>query len=64
MGTATDNCVFLHSEMQQDQPQLYDTLTKDLSPEEQQIVQSVIIQAETIRVAAASGASKANGNLQ
>lgn len=46
--------------MQQNQPQLYDTLTKVLSPEEQQVVQNVIIQADAIMAAAAA---QANGGL-
>ena len=32
--------------MQQDQPQLYDTLTKILNPEEQRVIQDVFIEAD------------------
>lgn len=46
--------------MQQNQPQLYDTLTKVLSPEEQQVVQNVVIQADAIMAAVAA---QANGGL-
>lgn len=46
--------------MQQNQPQLYDTLTKVLSPEEQQVVQTVILQADALMAAAAA---QANGGL-
>ena len=46
--------------MQQTQPQLYDTLTKVLSPEEQQDVQNVILQADAIM---ATAAAQANGGL-
>ncbi len=42
----------LSQELQQEQPQLYDNLTKILNPEEQQIVQAVIVQADTNAVAA------------
>ncbi len=40
--------------MQQGQPQLYESLTKVLSPEEQQVVQNVVIQADAIMAAAAA----------
>ena len=46
--------------MQQNQPQLYDTLTKVLNPEEQQVVQTVVLQADAIMAAAAA---QANGGL-
>lgn len=39
-------------ELQQEQPQLYDNLTKILNPDEQQIVQSVVVQADANAVAA------------
>ena len=52
-------------ELQQEQPQLYDNLTKILNPEEQQIVQAVIVQADANAVAAqavaAATATQANG---
>ena len=37
-----------HTELQAEQPALYTSLTSNLSAEEQQIVQSVVQQAETI----------------
>lgn len=46
--------------MQQGQPQLYDTLTKVLNPEEQQVVQNVVIQADAIM---ADLAAQANGSI-
>ena len=50
------------SELQQEQPQLYENLTKILNPEEQGIVQSVINQADANAVAAASvAAAETNG---
>ncbi|KAL9637334.1 MAG: hypothetical protein Q9164_002255 [Protoblastenia rupestris] len=39
-------------ELQTQQPQLYDSLTKILTPNDQQIIQSVIVQADTNEVAA------------
>ena len=42
------------TELQQEQPQLYDTLTKILNPEEQSIVQGVIHQADINAMAAAA----------
>ena len=36
--------------LQQNQPQLYESLTKNLSPEEQSIIQNVIVQANIIQV--------------
>lgn len=51
--------------LQQEQPQLYDNLTKILNPEEQQIVQAVIVQADANSVAAqavaAATAAQTNG---
>jgi hypothetical protein len=46
--------------MQQGQPQLYESLTKVLSPEEQQVVQNVVIQADAIMAAAAA---QVNGDV-
>lgn len=55
----------LPQELQQEQPQLYDNLTKILNPEEQQIVQAVIVQADANAVAAqavaAATAAQTNG---
>ncbi|KAK0662879.1 putative importin [Lasiodiplodia hormozganensis] len=45
--------------LQQEQPQLYETLTKDLNPEEQQVVQGAVHQADVI---AQQQAELANGN--
>ncbi|KAI9793136.1 MAG: hypothetical protein M1833_000821 [Piccolia ochrophora] len=52
--------------LQQEQPQLYDSLTKNLNPDEQTVVQSVIHQAEANALAAAQtqqsqSQSQANG---
>lgn len=38
--------------LQQDQPQLYHSLVKVLNPEEEQVVQSVIVQADAVAMAA------------
>lgn len=43
-------------DLQQEQPQLYDSLTKVLGPEEQQIIQSVFHEADAKALAAASNA--------
>jgi hypothetical protein len=40
------------SELQQEQPLLYQNLTKILNPDEQQIVQAVIVQADANVIAA------------
>ena len=47
--------------LQQQQPQLYENLTKVLTPEEQSIIQAVINQADTNAIAAASGPTQTNG---
>ena len=47
--------------LQQQQPQLYENLTKILTPEEQAIVQAVINQADTNAIAAASATTETNG---
>ncbi len=49
------------TELQQDQPQLYESLTKILNPEEQQQVQAVVHQAEANALAAAQAAAQLNG---
>ncbi|KAI9820323.1 MAG: hypothetical protein M1827_005945 [Pycnora praestabilis] len=49
--------------LQQEQPQLYDSLTKNLNPDEQQVVQSVIHQADANAVAAAQAAAQAEGGI-
>ena len=49
--------------LQQEQPALYDNLTKNLSPEEQQVVQSAVHQADVIaQVQAEAQAQAVNGN--
>ncbi|KAL8735711.1 MAG: hypothetical protein Q9181_002714 [Wetmoreana brouardii] len=48
--------------LQQNQPELYDSLVKVLNPEEQQIVQSVIVQADAISMQAQ--ATQMNGGTQ
>lgn len=58
---ATDNEIGL----QQEQPQLYENLAKILSPEEQQVLQSVFHEAEAKALAAANAeaaAAQTNGN--
>ncbi|KAA8615504.1 hypothetical protein PtrSN002B_000601 [Pyrenophora tritici-repentis] len=48
--------------LQQEQPALYENLTKNLSPEEQQVVQSAVHQADVIAQAQAEAqAAIANG---
>jgi hypothetical protein len=49
-------------ELQQQQPQLYDSITKNLTPEEQQIVQGAVNQADAIAVAA-QAAQATNGHV-
>ncbi|KAF2115985.1 armadillo-type protein [Lophiotrema nucula] len=52
--------------LQQEQPALYDNLTKNLNPEEQQVVQAAVHQADVITQAAAQAAAQGqlspNGN--
>lgn len=48
--------------LQQEQPQLYDSLTKILTSEEQQIIQSVFQEADKASAAAAAGLAN-GGNL-
>lgn len=40
--------------MKQDQPQLYDSLTKILNPDEERVVQQIILQADAFNMAPAS----------
>jgi hypothetical protein len=48
--------------LQQEQPALYENLTKNLNPEEQQIVQSAVHQADVVEQALAqAAAAAANG---
>ncbi len=47
--------------MQQDQPQLYDSLTKILNPDEQRVVQEVILQADALAMAVANAVVQSNG---
>ncbi len=53
------------AELQKEQPQLYQNLTKILNPDEQQIVQAVVVQADANAVAAqaltAASAAQTNG---
>ncbi len=55
----------LIAELQEEQPQLYQNLTKILNPDEQQIVQAVVVLADTNAVAtqamAAASAAQING---
>jgi hypothetical protein len=48
--------------LQQDQPQLYDNLTKILNPEEQQVLQAVFHEADAKALAAANAEAAATGN--
>ena len=41
---------FLVTELQQEQPPLYENLTKILNPDEQQIVQNVVLKADQIAI--------------
>jgi hypothetical protein len=50
------------TELQQQQPQLYDSITKNLTPEEQQIVQGAVNQADAI-AHAAQAAQATNGHV-
>ena len=52
--------------LQQQQPQLYESLTKNLNPEEQQVLQAAVNQADAIAQQAAQAAQleNANGNGQ
>lgn len=45
--------------LQQEQPELYETLTKILNPEEQQIIQGVIHEADAKALAAANAEAAA-----
>jgi hypothetical protein len=55
------------TELQSSQPQLYENLTKNLSPEEQQVIQGAVHQADAIALttqaeaAAAAAGEQANG---
>lgn len=49
--------------MQQDQPQLYESLTKILNEDEQRVIQEVINQADALTMAAATAAGQANGGI-
>lgn len=47
--------------LQQEQPQLYENLTKILSPEEQQVIQAVFHEADAKAMAAANAEAAAAG---
>lgn len=47
--------------MQQEQPQLYESLTKILNEDEQRVIQEVINQADALTMAAATTTGQANG---
>ena len=51
---------FHHIGLQQDQPQLYDNLTKVLNPDEQHVLQNVCMQAD-VNAAAAAAQQQSNG---
>lgn len=40
--------------MKQDQPQLYDSLTKILNPDEERVVQEIILKADAFSITSAS----------
>lgn len=42
----------MQTELQQEQPQLYENLTKILNPDEQQIVQHVVVKADELALQA------------
>lgn len=46
----------MYTELQQEQPQLYESLTTNLNPSEQEIVQGVIHQADVNAAAAIASA--------
>lgn len=48
--------------LQQEQPQLYENLTKILNPEEQQVLQAVFHEADAKAMAANAEAAQSNGN--
>ena len=50
--------------LQAEQPQMYENLTKTLNPEEQQVIQAAVNQADAIAAQAAQAAAqqKANGH--
>ncbi len=43
-----DSRLIIIPELQQEQPQLYDSLTSNLTPDEKTVVQSVVHQADAI----------------
>jgi hypothetical protein len=49
-------------ELQQQQPQIYESITKNLTPEEQQILHGAIHQADAI-AASAQAAQATNGHV-
>lgn len=51
-------------DLQQEQPQLYESLTKVLGPEEQQIIQGVFHEADAKAMAAAANAEAVAAALQ
>lgn len=53
-----DKC---REELQREQPELYQNLTKILNQDEQQIIQAVIVQADANNVAAQAVATATNG---
>lgn len=49
------------TELQHDQPQLYENLTKMLNPDDQHVLQGVCVQADANAAAAAAAAQQPNG---
>jgi hypothetical protein len=48
--------LIMHAELQAEQPQLYESLTTNLNPDEQTIVQGVVHQADAIAAQAVAAA--------
>lgn len=47
--------------MQAEQPQLYESLTKNLTPDEQQVLTAAVHQADVVAAVLAADANHANG---
>ena len=56
--------LILPTDLQSEQPQLYENLTKVLGPEEQQILQAVFHEADAKALAAANAEAAAAAGMQ
>lgn len=56
--------LILATDLQSEQPQLYENLTKVLGPEEQQILQAVFHEADAKALAAANAEAAAAAGMQ